>query len=366
MSLKRLRILHAPAVVINQQWIISRAQRKLGHISDFMVFKAEGKDLPTTNCDINFDFDRKNISLKLREILPTLKFFIRFAIFFIKALFRYDIFHFHSESFFGSHSALDLKILKIFRKKIIFQYWGCDVRLKTMSMLSEERSTCEDCIRVCQNSRKMRDNFTQLRYADFRVYGGADVIRMVPDAIFIPIAVDLDFWNPADLIPKEYRLPEAKGVRILQAFENANSRGDQKGTRFIKQAVENLKKEGLEVNYTFLDEVPYHHMRYYYQQADIVVDQLLTGWHGSVTMEALAMGKPVICYLSKDALKLLPRDNPIVNANIHNITDKLRMLVRDKALREEIGKKSREYVKERHDALKLAKLYIDLYQKNWR
>jgi len=364
--MRKIRILHAPAIVINQQWIISRSQRRLGYVSDFMALNADRPELPVRHCDINLHCSRSDISLKPRHLLRSVLFFIRFSLFFVTALFKYDVFHFHSESFFGSSSSLDLKILRLFRKKIVFQYWGCDIRLRTLSIMSDDFSTCDACIRVCQNTRKLRDNLTHVRYADFRVYGGADCIRMVPDAIFVPIALELDHWKDADTIPQEYCLPATRNVRVLQAYENAGSRGDQKGTRFIKAAIETLKKEGCGVDYVFLDKVPHDSMKYYYQQADIVVDQLLTGWHGSVTVEAMAMGKPVICYLNKDALRLLPKDTPIVNADPAIVTDTLRKLISNKVLREEIGRKSRRYVEERHDAMKLAKVYIDLYNKDWR
>jgi len=364
--MRRLRILHAPVIVINQQWIISRAQKKLGYVSDFMVLNADKKELPVRHCDINLHFSRSDISFRPPNILRTLKFVAEFSFFFITALFKYDVFHFHSESFFGSKSSLDLKILKLFGKKIVFQYWGCDIRLKTMSILSGDFTTCDDCIRVCQNTRKLRDSLEHVKYADFRVYGGADAIRMVPDALFIPIAIDIDQWRSSENIPREHTLPVTKNIRILQAFENASSRGDQKGTKYVKAAVETLKKEGYAVEHVFLDKVPYDAMKYYYQQADIVFDQLLTGWHGSVTVEAMAMGKPVICYLNQDAMRLLPKDNPIINADTITITDILRKLISNKELREDIGRKSRQYVEERHGAMKLAKEYIDLYSKDWR
>lgn len=364
--MKRLRILHAPVIVINQQWVISRAQRKLGYRSDFMVFNADGRELRSRDCDINLHFDRNDISFHPKRILKTLGFLTRFSIFFISALFKYDVFHFHSESFFHSRSSLDLKLLRLLKKKIVFQYWGCDIRLKTITQLSEAHSTCDDCIRICQNTRKLRDNLTHLKYADFRIYGGSDAIRMVPDALYIPLAVDLDYWRPADVIPGEHRLPDTGALRILHPFQNARSRGDQKGTKFIEKAVEELGKEGHALEFIFVQDVPYEAMRYYYQQADIVAVQLLMGTYSGVSVEAMAMGKPVICYLNNDALRLLPKDNPIVNADPATVRDVLRVLVKDKKLRKEIGAKSRKYIEEHHDALKLARVYIDLYNKRWR
>ncbi|MDP3789217.1 MAG: hypothetical protein Q8R48_02320, partial [Candidatus Omnitrophota bacterium] len=192
--MKKLRILHAPALVVNQQWILSRAQRKLGHVSDVMAFNTDWDQLLAKNCDIDFHFDRKNISFKPKKILPTLAFISKFTIFFIKALFKYDVFHFHSESFLGSYSTLDLRILRLLRKNIIFQYYGCDIRLKSHSILQGDPCICDDCGRVCQQSRKLRDSLTHLKYADFRVYGGSDVIELVPDAEFLPLSVDLDAW----------------------------------------------------------------------------------------------------------------------------------------------------------------------------
>ena len=367
--MKKLRILHAPALVVNQQWIVSRAQRKLGHVSDVMTFNSGRKEFLVRSCDIDFHFDRKDISLKPQKILPTLAFITRFTLFFIKALFKYDIFHFHSESFFGSYSDIDLRILRLFRKKIIFQYFGCDIRLKSHSILQGEPCICTDCVRVCQQSRKMRDSLTHLRYADFRIYGGSDVIELVPDAEFLPLSVDLDYWKtvPVSEIPKEHRLQDTGNVRVLQAFENAKSRGDQKGTRFIKAAIEQLKREGVKVDYVFLERVPHDCMKYYYQQADIVIDQLMSaGWHGSITVEAMSMGKPIVCNISENGLKFLPKDHPIVVANPDNLAEKLRMLINDKALRDELGKKGRRYIEKYHDAMKVAKDYLDLYQKDWR
>lgn len=365
--MKRPRILHAPAIVINQQWVVSRAQRKLGYRSDFLAFNADRKEFRVRNCDYNFHFDRNEMSFHPKRILKTLKFLAQFTVFFIMSLFKYDVFHFHSESFLGSKSSLDLKILRLLGKKIVFQYWGCDIRLKTISQLSEDHSTCDDCIRACQNSRKLRDNLTHIKYADFRVYGGADSIRVVPDAIYIPLAVDLDYWHAADKIPAEYLLPDAPGrIRILHPFENAETRGDQKGTAFIKKAIEDLKKEGHNIEFIFIDNVPYEAMIYYYQQADIVVVGLLMGTYSGVSVEAMAMNRPVVCYLNKDTLRLLPKDNPIVNARPETVKDVLKKLILDKKLREELGRRGREHVEEHHDAIKLARQYIELYNKDWR
>jgi len=366
--MRKLRILHAPAIITHQQWTISRAQRQLGHKSDVMTFNANMPNLLFRKCDINLNFNRNHMGFSPSKIVPTAWFVLRFAVFFIIALFKYDVFHFHSESFLGSHSDLDLRILRFFRKKIVFQYWGCDIRLKTMSLLDEAASTCRNCIRACQNTRKYRDMINHLKFADFRVYGGADCSRFVPDALFLQIGIDLNNWLPADEIPIEHRLKSVAvdTIRILQPFENKDARGDQKGVRFAKAAAEALKREGRKIDYIVLDGVPLEAMKYYYQQADIVIDQFTTGWHGNVSVEAMAMSRPVLCYLSDEALRLLPEGNPIVNTPADRVKEKLSELIEDRKLRQDIGRQGRNYIEKYYDSLKVAKEWISLYNANHR
>jgi predicted Zn-dependent protease with MMP-like domain len=43
-----------------------------------------------------------------------------------------------------------------------------------------------------------------------------------------------------------------------------------------------------------------------YRQADLVIDQLLVGWYGSVAVEAMKMGKPVAVYIREEDLSFIP------------------------------------------------------------
>lgn len=362
---RRLRILHAPAIVTHQQWTVSRAQRALGHVSDVMAFSAQA-GYPTTRCDIDLGFKRDSLSLHPSQWWHTLVCVWRFLRFFAWALCRYDVFHFHSESFLGSHGDWDLRLLRLFRKVVVFQYWGFDVKLQTPALLSERYGAVKRDIRFYANSRKLRDNLLHLRYADFRVYSGLEVLRNVPDALFIPIAIDVERWKPAAEIPLEHRLPPTSNVRILHPFQTWDTRGDWKGTSVVREAIDRLKAEGLPAELVFLDRVPNDAMPYYYQQVDIVIEQLLSGFHGNVSIEAMAMDKPVVCFLHDDAYKLLPPGNPIMNANPETLIDRLRELVTNPQLRQSLGARGRTYVETYYDSKEIAKVYLELYARQWR
>ena len=88
-------------------------------------------------------------------------------------------------------------------------------------------------------------------------------------------------------------------------------------------------------------------------KADIVIDQLILGAFGTISLEGMALGKPTVCFITDDLQKKLP-GIPLVNSNPDSIYSTLESLLMNPSLRNEIGKKSREYVEENHDADKIA------------
>lgn len=99
-----------------------------------------------------------------------------------------------------------------------------------------------------------------------------------------------------------------------------------------------------------------------YQQADVVVDQMLIGSHGLFAAECMAMGKPVICWISEFMQERYPASLPIVSANPATLTDKLRVLLLDAELRAELGARGRTYAAEYHDMHKIAETLAGLYE----
>jgi glycosyltransferase involved in cell wall biosynthesis len=96
-----------------------------------------------------------------------------------------------------------------------------------------------------------------------------------------------------------------------------------------------------------------------YQQADLLIDQLLIGWYGGLAVELMALGKPVICYLREDDLKFIPNamreELPIINAEPGTIYTVLKewLTTRRQEL-PEWGRRSRCYVEQWHDPLQIA------------
>ena len=128
-----------------------------------------------------------------------------------------------------------------------------------------------------------------------------------------------------------------------------------KGTQHFEDAVAALQAEGLDVQIRLLEGVSNAEIREAIAETDIVADQLVVGWYAMFALEAMSMGKPVLCYLRPDlktfyeANGLLdPGELPIVHCTPCDVTAQMRRLVADDALRQEVGAASRAFVVRRH------------------
>lgn len=159
-------------------------------------------------------------------------------------------------------------------------------------------------------------------------------------------AIDTDALTPAYPNP----LP-GQPVKILHAPNHKAC----KGSEFVFKAIEKLKSEGYEIELIFKQNVPNHEFIEIIREADIVIDQLIIGWYAFFAMEAMSLGKPVICYLRPDLVKtyedigcIEPGEIPLISAEPSDITDVLRSLLDAPDTFQGLGQKSRRYVEKYH------------------
>jgi glycosyltransferase involved in cell wall biosynthesis len=140
-----------------------------------------------------------------------------------------------------------------------------------------------------------------------------------------------------------------------------------KGTRYVEQACARLNSGGVPVELMLVEQVPHARVKDLIAQADVVVDQLLTGWYGALAVEAMALGKPVLCYLRAEDLKrFVPfhEQIPIVRTTKETLAQDLAGLLRSQSRCEELGEAGRRFVTEWHDPLKIARQTVAAYQRS--
>ena len=237
-----------------------------------------------------------------------------------------DVFHFY----FGLTlvpKRIQFPILKAARKKSVFHFVGSDIRGKSP------------------------DELAYGRLADAQVVGSYDAARWIPEAEVVPPGIDLSAIEP---VP-----PRADGpVRVAHA---ALSRR-RKGTELVVAACEEL---GLELD--VIENVRHDEVGPRLARADIVVDQLNSGWYGLFAIEAMAYGKPVVGYIHDEAATRTAAafgvDLPIVRSTKETLAADLRPLLESAEERRARGAAGRSYVERVHDADKMADRLIDIYSR---
>jgi len=138
-----------------------------------------------------------------------------------------------------------------------------------------------------------------------------------------------------------------------------------KGTRFLEAAIQELQAEGAPVELVLVERVPNAEALEIYRSADVVFDQCLVGYHGYFALEAMALGKPVMCYIRKPQEYLLaPDECPIINVHVGSLKEKIRAIASDRASLATIGRRGRAYVEKYFSpqafSQRLARAYRDL------
>lgn len=150
-------------------------------------------------------------------------------------------------------------------------------------------------------------------------------------------------------------------VRVM----HAPSQQAFKGTIHIEKAVENLRLKGLKFEYIRVTGLSNSDAMALYKTADLVVDQLCGGAHGVFACEAMALGKPVICYILPELVSGYPEGFPVINANPDTIESVLEDWIQSPERLHERGKKSRDYALRVHDVRKIADDLIKIYNKDF-
>lgn len=243
---------------------------------------------------------------------------------FIKIAKKYDILHFHFNSIVPLY--FDFYLYKIMRKKIILHYRGDDIRNKSY-----------------------KNWFSFL--ADEIFVSTVDLLKYTPKrARWVPNVIDLEKY------PFIGTSKHKKTVTIVHAPSNWKA----KGTKIILDSISNLKAKGYCINFELIESKSQHEAVSHYMSADIVIDQInpKIGVYGNVSIENMALGKPVVCTINSEYYQYFP-DLPIYKATPENLTEELELLITNPDLRSILGVRGREYVEKYHNITK-AKEYLKI------
>jgi glycosyltransferase involved in cell wall biosynthesis len=364
-----LRVLHCPALVGGQAEGLARAERELGLDSRTIVLQPPPFGYEADEVVFVPGSGRAGRELRRWRTL-------------LRALRDFDVVHFNFGStlmpryyppsmtgghgpaarrLFGLYARLvedrDLAWLRRRGLGVFVTYQGDDARQ------SSERSDAAlgtDYFDAGHDRRK-RDSIARFERHAHGIYAlNPDLLAVLPArARFLPYAsVDLRAWRPVDGAPGEVPL-----------VVHAPSDRHVKGTRFVLEAIDRLQDDGVQVELVLVEGLERDEARRLYERADLVVDQLLTGWYGGVAVEAMALGKPVVAHIDERDLARIPAEMaaelPILRATPESLVEVLRdALTRRRDDLPALGRAGRAFAERWHDPLGVAAELKGAYERS--
>jgi len=367
--MRRVRVLHCPTLTAGHGGILASAERQLG---------LNSVSVATSSNYLEYKVDSilcKSSSLWRQQI----------ALWglLMKAAASYDVVHYNAgttllpHQFSSKHAkpcslrwllyraycalGISCEVALLQRKVIAVTFQGDDARQGDFCLSHYKTSIARYDAQGYYTKEKDRAARTRVclfaKYADLIYAQNPDLLRVLPShAKFLPYCCTLPE------LEKSNKLSRTKDFTVLHAPTNRQA----KGTEFIISAVKRLQEEGITLHFKLVEGMTHSQAVQLYREADLVVDQLLVGWYGNFAAEVMAMGKPVICYIREEDLRLIPpqmaADLPVIMASPTSIYSVLKDCITGS--RDELahrGRASREFVKKWHDPLLIAKGVVKDY-----
>jgi hypothetical protein len=348
-DLKKCQILFASHEIGGQMQLMVEELRRQGYYATAATYNQEW-------------FGHINdININISEIRNPLRRHANMILFTLWAASQYDIFHFFwGSSLYGllGFPHLDLPLLHRLGKKIFVHYRGLDlIDLDYFDYLRAR--TAGDHVQEPPVSRpdQLRLLNTWRKHAHRLLVSEPDLLRVVPDAVMVQQAIDLKYWKP------ERAKPQSAEDGIIRVA-HAPSLRRKKGTEFVEQSVAELKAMGYPMELVLIEKMPFHQVKGMYELCDIGVDQVLYGWYGKVSIELMALGRPVVCYIDPQ-WHPYRADMPIINGHPSQLTSQLKRLVEDAALRKALGEQGQAFVRKYHDVTRIVEQSLHVYQESF-
>jgi glycosyltransferase involved in cell wall biosynthesis len=281
------------------------------------------------------------------------------------AVLKFDVFHYFydrglmiSDGRYGIHPE-ELQLLFDSGKRLYTYAYGADVRSREITLALGEPNVCQACPQpgrycVC----KTEDLNSSLKRLDGRVTARIAMGDMVS---YVPGCRDLHYW-PLDL--KKFKAePRAYRPGDILRVAHAPNHGHFKGTDLLMHAIERLRREGQPIELVSVQGVPNKKVLELFKTSHLIADQFIAGFHGYTALEAMALARPVLCFLRSDDMMIDPATCPIINVRPEQIYDVLKRCLEGGFDLENLGKRGRAYIDRYYSveavAARLGRLYID-------
>lgn len=342
---KKIKVFHGLLNYGTQAGVLAAEIRKQGEFSLSVAYKDKYSRLIDVQLINNLTGIKKVLNFFSKNIKKLYYFY------------SFNIFHFYyGNTLFVNQ--IDLPFYRFFGKKVIMHYLGNDVQSYKISTDKYKWSNMQAYIG--DFDPEIYDSTIQKRlrketcYLDLQIVCAPIYSEFVSNSIVIPLAINLESYI--------YMQPAINEKLVIM---HAPSNRGVKGTDYIVEAIHKLINEGENVELILIENVKHCQLQDFYLKCDLFIDQIMSGWYGTASIEAMAYGKPVISSLRSDYFEFINygMEIPIIHADPDSIYLVIKDLINNKTKLPDIGKKSRKFVEKYHNARTIASQLIEIYKK---
>ncbi len=271
-----------------------------------------------------------------------------------RALAWADVIHWHWGG--STWKGMDLRLAARFGKARLVEFWGDDVR-------DPARASRDNVFlaRMYEQNPELAESQSRPTQWLFRRHGFECLLPGVELCDYLEPGVFDGYYQTRQRVPLEDFTPAFPDPQTAQPLlVHAPSHKSRKGTEAVLSAVERLARTH-RFDFKLLHNLPRSEALRTVAACDVFLDQFTIGAEGLAALEAMALGKPVVCFIKPSLRPRYPDSLPIVVADQNSLAETVAGLLADGQRRHDIGVRSRQYVEAYHDSRRLARELMDIY-----
>lgn len=276
----------------------------------------------------------------------------------------------------GLYAWFDAPLLKLAGVKLLVMPYGSDVQDMSLSPnLNFKHAMTRAYPLHYRGQRGIAAQIHRWTQASDVVLAGVEWVDYMHHWHHLMLAhfsIDTEALNPEALNPEALQPAASEALyrpgcgRPLRLLHAPNHRG-LKGSQQIIAAVETLRAEGLPLELELIERRPNAEVLAGIARADLVLDQMIIGWYAMFALEAMALGRPVACYLRPDLVDLYINaglveraELPFVDIQPQSIEAVLRAVLAGDIDLAERAAKARAYVVKHHSLSAVGRVFAEV------
>jgi len=295
----------------------------------------------------------------------------------------FDIVQLINESSFGitpKHEKQIISFLKKYNKKLFLLSCGTDYT--SVKYCFDKKFTYSILTPFINNEISEKNCYHILKYLEPEYKSLHNYIVENTQGI---IASDMDYHIPlkekitylgmipnpinTDTLVPTKETPESISGKIINIFLGINRNNyHTKGIGYFEKALEIIQEKYPDkINIKVVENLPYSEYISTYNEAHILLDQVLSYDQGYNALEAMAKGKVVFTGVEKEFETFYNLEKTVaINAlpNVDYLVEQLEKLILQPELISEIGNNAKVFIEENHHYKSIAKKYVETWDDN--